>query len=411
MGLTSVRKALPVRVVDAFHKPEIHNACSTQKSRRIALFTSFGGVGINCFYHWVTDYMLTTFIAAGTVASDFGCDAKGVDVHVLFAHRQRNSKFNAVWTSLFGHIRQDDDLDGCYQAVVFGTMAMQTFIGHIGYPDSKWNFNHQAWVKDSAMASWAVAYSSALRRRWQVLDIRPPATDTMVLAYQKRAPAFMLEFAWNRTGIQTDFLHLGKLSMDEQIRRAGKARGMISVSGSAFTHQFFMRPGSAMFVISDRFVQGKGQDKSNVSCKYSYQSWHDTTALHLGHSILHWLFCESEAEFRLADPSRLLMKLLRESDEAALKRQAWVCLITRPSSQLWSAHRDAHCDKVVTMPVVEQRQLPSCGAFPEIGLPFRPDSPWSVLMRDTYDDFAWKVVHPVEEAKRTSLTVASQTST
>jgi hypothetical protein len=357
---------------------DLHASHCQAASKRVAFVTSFAQGSMN-LYHFVVDLMLITFMTAGQVVSDLGCGSRDIATHVFEGDRYPHSPidFKNLWKMMFGPLRHVEDLHGCYRSVVLGNLGMQTFISHDGYSRKRWMMITTAWLRDTAMASWSVAFSSMLRNHLNVTSsaAADDNDDLLVVAYHPRGPDFVWSFPWNRSVTRTVFKKLHLLPMVEQVHLMSKSRGIISVAGAAFTHQFWMRPMSALFIIT------------SPSCHPT--AWHDTPALHLGHSSLQWRFCEGASEFAQADPLGMVSYLLQKNDEFRAKQQAWTCLITRNSSEMKSASGEFVCDRAVTMPAVDYRLLPTCNSIGRVGMSFHPKLPWSVLRRKSHQ--RWEV--------------------
>merc|ERR1711924_408315 len=111
------------------------------------------------------------------------------------------------------------------------------------------------------------------------------------------------------------------------------------------------RPKSAQMVISIPVPQ-------QPLCADVPQTWHETTALHVGHSTLSWRFCGDDQDFVDSEPTKMLNFALQFAHHARMAREARTCVIMHARS----SRR------------YKKKPWPLCDL--NFSLPF-PDGPWT----------------------------------
>merc|ERR1711862_289404 len=182
----------------------------------------------------------------------------------------------------------------------------------------------------------------------------------------------MWEFSWNDTSWYNSSIHRKRIhipvfrnpggwrSVSQQVRLVSTAAGLISIEGSAFALAVFLPPRSLLLIVNIPL-----QEKSRA-CNRLPETWHETTALHLGHSALNWRFCGTPEDFRLR-AAVVIERFLQLGDEARIQSEALACVVLR------DARLGPQCYKRLSMPVVGVGQ--SCGNIGAVGQPF-DDSTW-----------------------------------
>merc|ERR1712194_638288 len=229
-----------------------------------------------------------------------------------------------MWNLLFGKpLGHISEMSGCFSTVVYGFLYNQKMLHHL--------HTHHGWYLDPTLASWFTAFSSELRSRWlRSADLSVKSEEgqrgTLVLWSHGRMPAYMWDFAWDEAARLNTSTYIPVIRFDnsksgvlEQARTIMNSRGIISLEGSAFALEVFLPPRSLNLIVNIP-LQAKSRPRNRLP-----ETWHETTAIHLGHTAVDWRFCGTEADFGQRAPV-VLQKLLHLGAEAQRRNEALTCV-------------------------------------------------------------------------------------
>lgn len=329
-------------------------------------------------YHYFIDSLFVGFVTASHMQVESGCSRQPAHIYVAGEDNLPRVKFDPIWESLFGSpLRNLSQAHGCYRKVIYGFMENQRFMHH---PDSK-----NLLFRSPAMMPWMMSFSTNLRTVANATAVN--ADWQLVLASHPRIPPWIWDFKWEDYRDPSGELsatspivrhELHKLSVSDQIAVVSRARGMISAAGAAFVHQIFMPVQSAMLIITTPTSLWNAKDSNGQltngypDCSMLPETWHESTALHLGNTAISWRTCFGAEDFRASQPLLMLQFLLERRKAAEKSREASICYVLHPAK---NSTRPS-CDTLVTMPLPNASSFSTCGSW-SIGTPIDADDTWS----------------------------------
>lgn len=326
---------------------------------------------IQTLYHFIMDNVFLTYLTLANVAQSLGCKDQHISVFTVTPPNyplDTLTQFHPIWPALFGGpLANTTSMHGCFRTVVYGYLYNQKMIHHLT--------SHLGWYRDPVLATWFSAFASEVRDRWlPTLAAAKEVPGSLILWKHARMPDYMWNFQWNDT---TWHHSVGKRAhipvvrgpdgwspLHEQVRLISSARGIISIEGSSFALAPFLPPQSLLFIVNLPLKE------KMRTCFRLPETWHETTALHLGHSAVNWRFCGTSEDFGRRATS--VMGLFMQIKEEALHRHiSLTCIVIRDASE------GARCYKNFSMPLTDR--FLSCGKVGKVGKPFTLNSSWQYV--------------------------------
>jgi len=340
-------------------KSPAHPDCEPEEWREAALIVS--RYFSHNLYHNLIDTLFTTFLTASHLSLELGCSSDKVEVFVQDLDWSAGpDNFDLLWEHMFGApVRTTTSMSGCYSRVMYGSLFNQRFY--------KWPASQPNRVYRSAvMIPWMMAYSRNLRASFgQNSTVTMSAnsdfaSNHFILAHHNRWPSDLWNFSWEMLegGPAIHREDMATFPIKTQVQMVMAARGIIAAEGAVHTHQLFMKPFSALLIITD-------SSNDDADCKGLPETWHDSVALHLGHTTLNWKTCNEDFESwdlqtRESKIQAVWNLLLTKWGAAAKESKSLSCFVLKPSTQnlAWPS-----CDKEVSLPVDGTKGFAKCGGW------------------------------------------------
>lgn len=177
------------------------------------------------------------------------------------------------------------------------------------------------------------------------------------MVYHERILPALWDELFTGLSVQVLKLKFSFMAVSEQVRHAMSARGLISTAGAGLTWQIWMKAMSAVLVVFSphgRYV-----------CESIPETWHETTAIHLGHTAMSWRYCGTGEEFPKTRPSVVVERLLHMNSEAKAAGEGRTCVILNSH---WNKRHWPRCDHYIRLKL-PCSPLPSWPPFKKVGVP------------------------------------------
>lgn len=325
----------------------------------------------NNLYHNLIDTLFTAFLTASHISFDSGCTLGKVDVFLEdLGWSVGADNFDFLWSRMFeAPVRPTSTMNGCYRRVVYGSLYNQRFYHWSQGPPNRL-------YRSAVMMPWLMGYSQNLRTSvgqnstFMLPTNSVPASSRFMLLHHHRWPSHLWNFSWEMlAGATVQREEMMVYPIKEQVQMMMAANGIISAEGAGFVHQLFLKPSSALLILTDL-------SSDDFPCTALPETWHDSVALHLGHTSLNWKVCNEDidawsSQTRQSKIQAIWNLLLARWGAAKKENKSSSCFVLKasPQNSAWPS-----CDKEVTMPV-DGTKIAKCGVW-SVGAPIRDSDDW-----------------------------------
>jgi len=283
-------------------RPSAAQSPNTASSRlcrsydKIALV--LGTVNDHNFYHWVVENVYVAWMTAFEYSRYAGVDISSIAIFTLSTsnfQKAHGQAFDKLWNDILQPKRPWMEMTGCYRSVIYGSLYWSRLL--------LWPVAHHLVRRDPTAMSWTMLFSKTQRGVFLQSNSSPETAhqECLVLPQHHRLPSEVFNMDWNasKVGFCVSKHWMQYYPMDKQIATIVHAPGIISITGASLVWLLWLKSMSMVMIMQTPYGLNRG-------CAGLPETWHETTALHMGHATVSWRYCGPHRKMHLARPFDVL---------------------------------------------------------------------------------------------------------